>query len=898
MQNLPTHQQHRLKPLLCSLLALCAAWLPWQGSLAQQNAPLVIQGAVTALPAGQRLLGEWTINALVKVRVTEQTSINQERGQVALGAIVEIKGTRSSEGVLTANAIEVKFKPGVGLPVRFSGAIETLPSAPNRVGDWKVAGKTIHVTLTTRLNAGNGSFAIGAEVEGEGVQMNDGSISALVITLKNSGSTNQTVKFSGIVEKLPSTTGRIGDWTVSGRLVRVTTATQLKQENGQAAVGALVEVEGTRQADGSFNATKIEVKLNPNNLPVAVRFKGTIETLPSSTGLIGEWKVSGRAVAVSDKTRILSNVAEAKVGATVEVFGLKQGDGPVNAALIEVEDPNESNPNYIRFFGKVQTLPSAANFIGEWKVDEKTVVVSATTKLTAERGQLTVNAYVEVKGLKQADGKINATEIEVKAAAPTGFIRFFGMIETLPSTKLGDWTVSKRTVHVTATTKLNEERKPAAVGAYVEVQGNLRTDGSIDAIQIEVKADPVTTRFISFIGTIKTLPTTANKVGDWNISDRTVHVTADTKLNQERAQAAVGALVEVKGTLRTDGSVDATSIEVKATTGGTTPPSFVELMGKITALPNSDKLVGEWKVDDKVVRVSARTAINRERGPVAVGATVKVKGVQAGTSAIEAFFIEVQAATAAADFTVYSPLTSVSASNYLAESTSDAIVAAFGSGLARTTVSATAQPLPIELNGVNVSVDGHPAGLFFVSPTQINYLVPAGLQPGKAQVTVELNDEIVALGSITINEVAPSLFTADASGKGVPAGVVLRVKANGQQSYEPLAQFQNGKAQPATIVRRPGEAVYLLLFGAGLHAASNSDGNGSNGVAENVSATINGVTVPVLFAGKAPGFAGLDQLNLQLTSGVPAGTNLNLVITVNDGEGNLLTANTVLIAVQ
>jgi uncharacterized protein (TIGR03437 family) len=898
MQNYQIQSKQLIKCFAAILLMFCAAWGSLRDGLAQGNAMLEIQGVVTALPAGQTLLGEWTVNGNIKVLVNEQTRLIQERGQVALGAFVEIKGSRSGEGVLTASSIEVKFRPGLGLHVHFRGAIEELPSAPNRIGDWKVGGKIIHVTQVTRLSAGNGTFAVGAEVEGEGLQMLDGSIGAVVITLKSSNSPNPQTKFSGIVEKLPSTEGRIGDWTVSGRIVHVTQATQLKQERAEVAVGSLVEVEGTRQSDGTFNATKIEVKLNPNNLPTAVRFKGTVETLPNSTGLIGEWKVSGRAVKVDDKTRIVPNVAAVKVGATVEIFGMKQGDGPVNALVIEVKDPNESDPNYIRFFGKVQALPAAANFVGEWKVDEKTVVVSAATKLNQERGAITVNAFVEVKGLKQADGKINATEIEVKAGAPTGFVRFLGVIETLPATKIGDWVVSKRTIHVTDKTKINEERKPVAVGAFVHIEGNLRTDGSIDALEIEVKAHPATSQFVSFIGTIKTLPTAANKVGDWNVSDRTVHVTAETKLNQERGQIAVGALVEVKGTLRTDGSVDATSIEVKSTTGGPTPPSFVELMGKITALPNSERLVGEWKIDDKTIRVSSRTAINRERGPVALGATVKVKGLQIGTSPIDAFFIEVQASATATDFAAYTPLTSVSASSYLADSAGDSIIAAFGSGLARGTATATSLPLPIELNGVSVSVDGHPAGLFFVSPTQINYLVPAGLPPGKAQVTVEVNDEVVALGTLTINDVAPSLFTADASGKGAPAGVVLRVNANGQQSYEPLVRFEGGKAQPVTIVRRNGEAVYLLLFGAGLRAADNSDGNAANGVAENVTVTIGGVSVPVLFAGKAPGFAGLDQLNLQLTAGVPAGANLSLVLTVNDGDGNLLTANVVTISVQ
>lgn len=879
------------------VLALCAGLFWVSSSRAQQDRPIEFQGVIQTLPT-TGLVGDWTISGR-KIRVTNTTRINQERGAPAIGAIVELEGTMDSAGLITATVIEIKFRPGVGLPTTFSGAIEMLPSTPGRIGDWKVGGKTVHVTQTTKLLPANANFAIEAQVEVVGVAMNDGTIGALVITLKPVVTPNPQARFAGIVEKLPSTTGRLGDWTISGRIVHVTATTQLKQERGEAAVGSYVEVEGTRQNDGSINAVKIEVTLNPNNLPTAVRFKGTIETLPNTTNQIGAWKVSGRAVNVDSKTRIVPNVAAAKVGAIVEISGTRQGDGPVNALAIEIEAPNESNPNYIRFQGRIKTLPSAANFIGDWNVDDKTVTVAAATKLNQERGQIAVGAFVEVKGLKQNDGKIAATEIEVKAGVPTGFVEFKGVIEVLPSSKIGDWTVSKRIVHVTAQTKLDEERKAAAVGVFVEVKGNLRADGSIDAVEIETKADRGIEVFVSFVGTIKELPANNTKIGDWKINERTIHVTAQTRLDESKAKIAVGAVVEVKGTLRTDGSVDAVTIEVKASTGGgTNPPNFVELMGKITGLPNSDRLAGEWKIDDKIVRVSPRTAINREKGAVAVGATVKVKGVQIGTGPIEAFFIEVVTAATTANFAAFSQLVSVNASNYTAEATSDSIVAIFGNGMARTTSAASALPLPIELGGVSVSVDGKPAGLFFVSANQLNILVPAGLQPGKAQVAIELNDEVIALGVLTLSEIAPSLFTADASGKGIPAGVALRVKSNGQQSYEALARFESGKAVPVVITRRSGESVFLLLFGIGIRTAPDSDGNTGNGVAENVTVTIGGVNVPVSYAGRAPGFAGLDQLNIQLTSNVPAGNNLPLVVKVYDGNGNLLLANTVTISVQ
>ncbi|MCI0363864.1 MAG: hypothetical protein L0219_08285, partial [Phycisphaerales bacterium] len=75
----------------------------------------------------------------------------------------------------------------------------------------------------------------------------------------------------------------------------------------------------------------------------------------------------------------------------------------------------------------------------------------------------------------------------------------------------------------------------------------------------------------------------------------------------------------------------------------------------------------------------------------------------------------------------------------------EAIVSAFGASLATATQSATVSPLPTTLAGTTVNVrDG--AGterlspLFFVSPTQINYQIPAGTPTGGATITVTSGD--------------------------------------------------------------------------------------------------------------------------------------------------------------
>jgi hypothetical protein len=64
------------------------------------------------------------------------------------------------------------------------------------------------------------------------------------------------------------------------------------------------------------------------------------------------------------------------------------------------------------------------------------------------------------------------------------------------------------------------------------------------------------------------------------------------------------------------------------------------------------------------------------------------------------------------------------------------VVSIFGASLARKTAVAAALPLPLTLADTTVSIGGYPAPLYYVSPTQINAVVPAEVEPGKALLSV------------------------------------------------------------------------------------------------------------------------------------------------------------------
>jgi cytoskeletal protein CcmA (bactofilin family) len=293
-----------------------------------------------------------------------------------------------------------------------------------------------------------------------------------------------------------------------------------------------------------------------------VKFTGTITSLPSTPGFIGDWTVAGRTVHVTNSTEIEHDDGVIAVGTRVEVEGRARADGSVDAQEIDVkgnddDEDDDDDEDEFEFAGIVQTLPATAGFIGDWRVGGRTVHVTSATRIETEDGPIEVGAFVEVKGTQRADGSIDAKKIEVEE----NVVEIKGTIESLPGTTgfIGDWRVGGRTVHVGSATRIDLKDGAVVLGALVEVKGRLRADGSIDASRIEVESGGGNRA--NFKGTIQALP--ASLIGDWTISGRLVHVLSSTKLKSKGGVFAVGRSVKVKGISMPDGSTVATKIQIR-----------------------------------------------------------------------------------------------------------------------------------------------------------------------------------------------------------------------------------------------------------------------------------------------------------------------------------------------
>jgi uncharacterized protein (TIGR03437 family) len=213
----------------------------------------------------------------------------------------------------------------------------------------------------------------------------------------------------------------------------------------------------------------------------------------------------------------------------------------------------------------------------------------------------------------------------------------------------------------------------------------------------------------------------------------------------------------------------------------------------------------------------------------------------------------------------------------------ESIVAGFGTNLAASTQVANGLPLPTQLAGVSVRVRDRmgierAAPLFFVSPNQINYQIPPGTANGTTTITVSNG----AAGIVEITNVSPGLFSADASGVGLAAAVILRIKASGEPVYEPVGQFDpvSNKVIPTPIdVGNPAEQVYLVLFGTGFRHRSDL---------ANVSAKIDGAQMQVLFAGAQGNLVGVDQCNVRLPGSLAGRGEAGITLTVDGKASNMV----------
>jgi uncharacterized protein (TIGR03437 family) len=206
----------------------------------------------------------------------------------------------------------------------------------------------------------------------------------------------------------------------------------------------------------------------------------------------------------------------------------------------------------------------------------------------------------------------------------------------------------------------------------------------------------------------------------------------------------------------------------------------------------------------------------------------------------------------------------------------ESIASLFGQGLAATTATANSTPLPSSLSDASVVFTGsdgidRTAPLFYVSPGQINCLVPSGMPTGPAGVRVLRGGRVAARGQLQVAAVAPGLFSASSDGRGVAAALAVKVASDGTQTIEAVTAIDLGSAT---------DQVILELFGTGIRGASS---------AAAVKVQVGGIDAVVQAAVPQGQYAGLDQVNVLLPGSLRGRGDVNVALVVDGVPANIVT---------
>ena len=172
--------------------------------------------------------------------------------------------------------------------------------------------------------------------------------------------------------------------------------------------------------------------------------------------------------------------------------------------------------------------------------------------------------------------------------------------------------------------------------------------------------------------------------------------------------------------------------------------------------------------------------------------------------------------------------------------------------------------MPTSLDGIGVWVNSIPCSLFLISPGQINFLIPYELTAGTVSLVVVRDSQAGPTVTLHLNNTSPGLFLW-----------------NGNNA---VAVHLSGQVISAASPAAPGEIIVIYAAGLGRTSPDTTNGQLANAAfplyyASQLQVLLNGVPCPagnILYAGLAPGFAGLYQINLRLPASLTANPQIQV----------------------
>ncbi|MEZ4867664.1 MAG: DUF5666 domain-containing protein [Caldilineaceae bacterium] len=482
---------------------------------------------IDSLPA-DGLLGEWEISGITYA-VTTTTRLRQSEGPFVVGACVEVEylnntdpraarkieteRSRDCSGEPTEVPTIVPTVPPGGHPGRefeVYGRVETMPD--DLIGTWVIKGITYTTTSDTEFDTDHGAFAVDSCVKLHATSTTTPPTIRELETVSSyrcDGNPDGDDEHEhqgrgelfGVIQSMPMTTTLIGEWNIGGMTFMTDESTEFDQEHGAFDVGVTVKVKFTIDANNVKWARQIETKFanehhghdddgDGSYEGAEGHAYGLIETLPTTTDLIGDWVISGMTYTVSADTRLLTPQGDFMAGAKVKVkyYADQNGDRIARKIQTTNEHSGATDESHAVIYSFVQDMPPTG-FVGLWKINDAEFVTTDTTKFNEEHSALSVGAFVKVE--YKVEGGVNVVhELEALVPPGAGDDSTVGVIDDNGSSLVAagvqatTWTIGGKSYVVDAATDLNDLQSALTVGSTAVVNSYTATDGTQVATQI------------------------------------------------------------------------------------------------------------------------------------------------------------------------------------------------------------------------------------------------------------------------------------------------------------------------------------------------------------------------------------------------------------------------------
>jgi len=220
----------------------------------------------------------------------------------------------------------------------------------------------------------------------------------------------------------------------------------------------------------------------------------------------------------------------------------------------------------------------------------------------------------------------------------------------------------------------------------------------------------------------------------------------------------------------------------------------------------------------------------------------------------------------------------VNTANPVGGLTGGSLVSVDGSSLSAASASSNATPAPTTLGSSCVTINGALIPLFMVSSGQINGQLPLNA-PSTGQLIVYSPNGISSPFTLNVQPVAPSVIQVPSS-----PGSTTVVPAVYRDSDNLLVTLTNPVHK--------GDQLTIYVSGLGptspaVNAGQPSPSNPPAVVLLAPTVTLDGVTLPVTFAGLTPGQIGIYQINVNVPQGITQGLSIPLMVAQGDASSTV-----------